>query len=1014
MKKMMLFLVLLTNFVLADVVVGQQLPTVVDNSQWFPPVRSQEAIGNCTHFSAIYFLKSSIWNKKFNRDPKLEINQFNENFVWNQNSHPVYGVSDVESAFGFMQTQGCATIADLPANEQDVTIKPNFATREKALNYKSKRLFSGMFFGGRNGNIDVTKHISMLKDSLNQGKCFTLGIQLFRYFDKMTDKNNVYSCYQGISHDSVYYGHMFTIVGYNDTIKTAKGRGAFQVINSNSRVASGHFYLDYNWFYYDQQQPYVYYFLEEDFSSTPQVVANIKLDGVISGSELLDYKKLFVDTLLNYSGKKVDFVDVFGYFCKQNQIQVINVNGRRLKLRSKVVTKPLNNLDGTYELVSDLTDLSSSADFKSASIVVFDPISVNYVGSDNQSFYSYTRESKLSVEKAYINFVGTGKKIIAKVKDLADTTIVTNDFYSIVAGLNLKPFNENIYVKSCTSVLKRKLITFSVADLQTNTAPVFTQVPSGAISVKKGESVNFTFKATDAEKNPIVYSMTTSASGASINPSTGLFQYQASQVGTPSFTVKASDGIETISTTFTITVTDPSTNPLVFTKTPSVPVKIVTNEVYKFQFAASGPEGKTLKFSVDPPAFSFITVSINETTGEFSFSSKNGCGVTSVIKLSDGTETIFFRLDMVVDIAVINNPPAFTQIPNGDLKATAGDLVSFTFKATDPENSPITYSIGGGLGASIDASTGLFKYQTSQVGTFAYRIDATDGANTVSTMANIKVSSAVNNPPVFTQIPNGDLTATTGDLVSFTLKATDPENAAITYSIVSGTGASIDPVTGIFKYQSSQVGSFAFTVNASDGINAVSTIVNVKVSAVANNAPTFVNPPGTLVAYINKTFSYQFEATDKDGDRITFSILNSLPEAQLTSDGKLTFKSDKVNTYRFTVVASDGKATTNLAVAIKVDLVDDVEEVVVPDYSVSIYPNPVVDNMNIKVVSKNNTSINMTIYDIQGRAMSTVINECSVGDNTFNYEASTLKSGVYICKFVANNTVLQTIKIIKK
>ena len=728
---LLLFFVLLSTLSF-----GQQLPTVVDNSQWFPPVRSQEAISNCTHFSLIYYLKSAIWNKQFNRDPKLEVNQFNHNFVWNQNSHPTYGVSDVESAFNFMQTQGCATMVDFPANEKDASIKPTFAVREKALVYKSKRLFSGMFFGGRNGNIDVTKHISMLKDSLSQGKCFTLGIQLFRYFDKMTVKNNVYNCYPGISHDSVYYGHMFTIVGYNDTIKTAHGKGAFQVINSNSKVAGGHFYLDYNWFYYDQHQPYVYYFLEEDFSSAPQVVINLKLTGITSGKDEFDRTNLFVDTLFNYSGRKVDFKDEFDYLCNQNQIQVTNVNGKRLKIRSNVVTKPLNNLDGNYELVSDLTDLSSSADFKSASIVVFDPISVNYVGADNQSFYSYNRESTLKVEKAYINFVGTGKKIIAKVIDLADTTIVTNDFYSVVAGINLIPRVDNIYVKSCTSVLKRKLITFSVADLQTNTAPVFTQVPS-VIPAKINESVNFTFKATDAENNPIVYGMTNVA-GASINPLTGLFQYQASQVGTYSFTVSASDGIETISTNFTITVTDPSTNPVVFTNTPSAPVKIVTNQVYKFQFAASGPEGKTLKFSVDPPAYSFLIVSINETTGEYSFASPNGCGITSVINVSDGVQTVSFRLEIIVDVVAINSPPVFTQIPSGDLLATAGQLISFSFKATDPENLPITYSIGGGLGASIDATTGLFQYQTSQAGVYSFTVWASDGFNGISTTFNIK------------------------------------------------------------------------------------------------------------------------------------------------------------------------------------------------------------------------------------------------------------------------------------
>ncbi|MFZ2310371.1 MAG: T9SS type A sorting domain-containing protein [Patescibacteria group bacterium] len=995
---------------MADFVVGQQLPAVADNSQWFPPAGTQYW-NSCHVYSMVGYLKSYNWNRKYNRDPKLPQNQFSPYFVWNLNIDPLYHWTESYRTFDFVKNQGCATIDNFSSSGESQEIIPDLITREKALSYKSNNLRVKNL--GVHSNEQASSYLKELKDSLNKGVCFTLHFPLFKSIDKLYEPNESVWSYEDNKLADMYFTHLAVVVGYDDNIVTKTGKGALKILNSWGDVFgdNGYFYLDYNFFKISDWN-FACYFLEEDFSHKTDLYLNLNLSQTITGEDIYSKKYIFADGIEKFQGQNYDFADLQTYLSGKNLVKIKNINNQNKPELNNIVALDRHNHDGNHKIIFDLTDYVSSSSFQSMQIIVQDPVSSVYKGNNDEVIYSYSRDSKIGISNSLVKFIDSGKTIVGKVTNLPDTTIVINDFYSVVVGANLTPFQEQVYVKSCTSVLKRKLITFSVADLQTNTAPVFTQVPS-AISAKKGESVSFNFKATDAENNPIVYSMT-SASGASIDAVTGLFQYQTSQAGTPSFTVKASDGIETISTTFTITVTDIVINPLVFTKTPSAPVKVLTNEVYKFQFAASGPEGKTLKFSVDPPVFSFVTVSINETTGEYSFTSPNSCGFEAAVYVSDGTQTVSFRFVVTVNLPLVNNPPAFTQVPNGDLTATAGQLVSFTFKATDPENSPITYSIGGGLGASIDAVTGLFQYQTSQAGTVVYKIDATDGVNIVSTMASIKVVAAVNSSPVFTQIPNGDLTATAGELVSFTFKATDPENSAITYSIVNGTGASIDAVTGLFQYQASQVGSFAFTVSASDGVNAVSTIVNVKVNAVANNAPVFVNLPGTLLAYVNKEFTYQFEATDKEGDNLTFSIQNPLAAGQISSSGKLTFKGTQVMTYRFTVIVSDGKASTSAAVAINVDLVDDVEEVVIPDYSVSIYPNPIAENMNIKVVSKDNTSVKMTIYDMQGRAMSTVINECGVGDNTFNYEASALKSGVYICKFVAGNTVLQTIKIIKK
>lgn len=725
-------------------------------------------------------------------------------------------------------------MADYPFNESVDYVKPSLKIREKALEYKSKRLFTGSIYDSGSDSIDISRKLKSLKDSLSQGKCFSLGLNIYEDFEKLTVENNVYSCYK----ETIYgdsYGHALTIVGYNDTIKTAEGRGAFQVINSYEQPAGGHLYLDYNWFYFMNSQVYTYYFLEEDFISQPKTTLIIDLSESISGQEVAEHENLFVDTVLNYSGKKVDVVSYSEYLCGVNQIQITNVNGQRLKMRAKTVLKPLNNSDGNYELISDLSDLVSVSDFKSVSVIVFDPISATYIGADDQIFYSYTREPKLSINKAYLDFLGTDKKVIAKVEDLSDTTIIFNDFYSVVAGLNLKPFQYNIYVKTCTSVLKRKLITFSVEDLAVNLPLAFTQVPSDA-EVVSGNTYNFKVIALDPENTPIVYSMV-SGLGGTINSTTGQFTFLSDQVGDFPFTVKASDGFYSITTTFNVKVTEIIVvKPLEFTKTLPDETIVAQTTLFSFRFEASGPNQPLTFSGADNYSPDHFTVSLNQTTGDFTF---------------------------------------------------------------------------------------------------------------------------------------------------------------ISHATVSG--------------------KFIFKITVSDGVSSISTLAIIIVKpASVNTAPTFITTPGTLMTYTNKTLDYQFEASDSEGDPLTFSILNSLPEAQLTSSGALTFVSANANTYTFTVVVSDGQASTSLVVSVKVDFNVAVETIIEPDYSISIYPNPVSDNTNIKISMKKRSKINLSIYDLQGRQIDLVANtEYEAGENTISYDASNLKSGAYICRLVAAN-FSKSIKIVKQ
>ena len=102
----------------------------------------------------------------------------------------------------------------------------------------------------------VSDILTTLKDSLNNGTCFTIEFPIYGYMRDLYNKPNaVYSCFKDISPDSIQAGHQVAVVGYNDTIKTATGHGAFKCINSWGSLYGddGFFYLDYNWYHFTRK-----------------------------------------------------------------------------------------------------------------------------------------------------------------------------------------------------------------------------------------------------------------------------------------------------------------------------------------------------------------------------------------------------------------------------------------------------------------------------------------------------------------------------------------------------------------------------------------------------------------------------------------------------------------------------------------------------------------------------------------------------------------------------------------
>ena len=209
----------------------------------------------------------------------------------------------------------------------------------------------------------------------------------------------------------------------------------------------------------------------------------------------------------------------------------------------------------------------------------------------------------------------------------------------------------------------------------------------------------------------------------------------------------------------------------------------------------------------------------------------------------------------------VNGPPAFGQTSyeftlaeNADGGASSVALGAVS--ATDPEDETITYSIeagdSGGLFA-IDSETGALSYRgagedyESETRGYELTVRASDGGLHSDVTVTVNVTDVQEAPAfvsgsyAFSLAENAD--GGTNRVSLGTVSATDPEDAAVSYSIEGGDSGglfAIDSGTGALSYQGAgedyESGAIRYelTVRASDGGLHSDVTVTVNVTDVAD------------------------------------------------------------------------------------------------------------------------------------------------------------------------------------
>ncbi len=328
----------------------------------------------------------------------------------------------------------------------------------------------------------------------------------------------------------------------------------------------------------------------------------------------------------------------------------------------------------------------------------------------------------------------------------------------------------------------------------------------------------------------------------------------------------------------------------------ATPQTVAEGHTLTFTLTGSDPDGDPITFSgsYGRNPLSTLGASLDPITGVFTWTPNFDQSNQYDLQFAAFDGNLYSdRQTVHIIVNNTNRPPAIDP-PIPDQLTSEGQLLTFTVTASDPDvGDTLTYSavLGNGSplpdGAVLDSNTGVFSWTPNydQAKVYYLNFAVTDKIGARATQSDVKIAvSDTNRPPVLNPIP--DQATNEGVLLTFTVTASDPDGDTITYSAaLSGgsslpEGATLDANTGVFNWipDNTQVGPYPIIFMATDSKGATS-VPQTATITVLNGSPILTDPGNKTVA-ANDLLSFTLEATDPNGDTLTYS-------AALTGDSKL-------------------------------------------------------------------------------------------------------------------------------
>ncbi len=482
-------------------------------------------------------------------------------------------------------------------------------------------------------------------------------------------------------------------------------------------------------------------------------------------------------------------------------------------------------------------------------------------------------------------------------------------------------------------------VALTVADV--NRAPVLENI--GNRTVSEGSNLTFTVSATDADGDSLTYSASSLPSGASFSSSTGAFSWTPdySAAGTVSITFSASDGAATATETVVLTVSNANQAPVLAGIDSQT---VAENSSLTFTVSAFDADDDQLSFSVTglPSGASF-----SGSTGVFNWTPdySDAGSYTMTFSVSDGS--LSDSQSVAVTVTNVNRTPVLSSI--GTKSVAEGALLSFAVSASDADGDTLSYSASGlPDGATFDSSTRIFSWtpdyaETENTRVFAVAFSVSDGSASASETVTINVTND-NRAPVLDVIGSQSLAANAP--FSLTVRASDPDNNSLAFSVdnlPAGAVFNAEQQTFSWTPTAEQAGSYDVVFTVTDG--GLSDSESVRMTVIYSNSAPVIS--GTPDSSVMATYYYSFspDASDADGDDLTFSISNKPSWATFDTTKGILYGSpseSQTGTYSGIVITvTDGElsaALPSFAISVSAYVPVDSDNDGIPD-SEDAFPN---------------------------------------------------------------------------
>jgi hypothetical protein len=355
------------------------------------------------------------------------------------------------------------------------------------------------------------------------------------------------------------------------------------------------------------------------------------------------------------------------------------------------------------------------------------------------------------------------------------------------------------------------------------------------------------------------------------------------------------------------------------------PTTATPGQAYLFQPTASDPNGDRISYGVTgAPRWARFDRKSGRLYGT---PTQRDAGKSSSVKISvsDGkliTSLPPFTLEVVstASASAPTSAPWISGVPVGTAQENV--LYGFLPEAGDADGDTLTFSITNQPSwATFTTSSGLLSGipPAGSAGTYPnIVISVSDGQSTRSLPAfGIVVAKAANSPPVIYGVPPTSVRA--GNRYEFRPNASDPDGQTPTFSIQNlPRWASFDTSTGTLAGTPSNTDATVYpsiVISASDGM-ATSSLSPFSIAVVATNSLPIISGAPATSATVGEPYSFIPNASDPDGQRLTFAIVNRPSWAQFdTATGRLTGTPGTANvgsTSNIVISASDGQDSVSL------------------------------------------------------------------------------------------------------